>query len=123
MFASSSEDEEPRRPLRNRPVHALDRDDEEAEEVVIESDEEAEREGLSQSVVGPSQSVSITASTASTRATQSERSWVWSYFDKLLPGGQQAKCTIPGCGTVMSTKYKSTSSLLRKQVLRLGRGR
>ena len=57
-FSASSEDEEPRRPLRNRTVHALDRDDEEEELVVIESDEESVRVGLSQPVVGPSQSVS-----------------------------------------------------------------
>ena len=69
--------------LFNRPVDALDRedDDDDADElIVIESDEEAVREGLSQSVVGPSQSVSITASMASssTRTTQAKRPWVWS---------------------------------------------
>ena len=110
--SASSEDEEPRRPLRNRPVHALDRDDEEEELVVIESDEESVRVGLSQPVVGPSQSVSNTASMASssTRTTQTKRSWVWSYFEQL-PGGQQAKCLIAGCGSLMSVKSGSTKSL------------
>ena len=110
-IAASEEDVEPRHPLRNRPVHPLDRDDNDDEEViVVESDEEALGDGLIQSVVGPSQSVSITASTASTRAPQAKRSWVWSYFEQL-PGGQQAKCKIAGCGTVITTKAGSTKSM------------
>ena len=40
MSGSRSEDEEPHRPLRIRPVHALDRDSDGDEVVVIESDEE-----------------------------------------------------------------------------------
>ena len=105
MSGSRSEDEEPHRPLRIRPVHALDRDSDGDEVVVIESDEEDGRECPSQSVVGPSQSVSTTASMASTQATQAKRSFVWSYFEPL-PCGKKAKCKI--CGLVM---VRTTSSM------------